>query len=80
MFRDRVARHYRLSNWIGPFHSKRTCHRQVLMDSQLCNKLQCRASGFVQSPESQYYRDPVLATQIETIGRLHASFCRAARN
>jgi hypothetical protein len=29
---------------------------------------------------SRFLSDNVLATQIETIGRLHASFCRAARN
>jgi hypothetical protein len=28
---------------------------RMLVDSQFCNKLQCRDSGFVQSPASQTY-------------------------
>jgi AraC-like DNA-binding protein len=41
----------------------------MLVDSQFCNKLQCRDSGFVQSPESQYYRDPVLGDALRRIAR-----------
>jgi hypothetical protein len=38
----------------------------MLVDSQFCNKLRCRDSGFVQSPESQYYRDPVFLIGVDS--------------